>query len=194
MDPKIDFYQSDFLMRQLNKKRSFPRGSSKRVRKHADDVALRLGMPYRKAKSDSELLKKRGDVQRAGMVIDQYMEDYFFPAVEALVILNGVDEVLNSNDTLRFLDQFVLIPTGSGSGYTRSYIESLYDDFRGKREGMSDHDVMKTIGKIHKLIEMDEIRTAIALANKIKDKIDAGENQASDEDYDLIATVVARGQ
>ncbi len=175
-------------------KKQFPNGSSKKLRKCAADVAERLAVPHRKAKSDSELLKKRGDIQRARMVIDQYMEDYFFPAVEALILLTNVDEVLNSKATLDLLDDYVLMETGSGSGYTRSYIDSLYDDFRGKTQGMSDYDVMKTIGKIRKLIERDEIRTAIALANRIKDKIDAGENQASDEDYDLIATIVARGQ
>ena len=175
-------------------KKQFPNGSSKKIRKFAADVAERLAVPHRRAKSDSEVLKKRGDIQRARMVVDQYMEDYFFPAVEALILLTNVDEVLNSRATLDLLDDYVLMETGSGSGYTRSYIESLYDDFRGRTQGMSDHDVMKTIGKIHKLIERDEIRTAIALANRIKDKIDAGENQASDEDYDLIATIVARGQ
>lgn len=190
---------SDLLQENVNArfemgKKQFPKGSSKRVRKFADDVALRLAVPYRRARDDSEVLKKRGDSQRARMVIDQYMEEQFLPAVEALILLTNVDEVLNSKEALRVLDDYALLETGSGSGYTRSYIMSLYDKFRGQNQSMSDHDVMKTIGKIHKLIEADEVRTAIALANKIKDKIDAGENQASDEDYDLIATVVARGQ
>ena len=189
-----DFLQKGRDARFEMGKKQFPKGSSKRVRKFADDVALRLAVPYRKARDDSEVLKKRGDKQRARMVIDQYMEEQFLPAVEALILLTNVDEVLNSRDTLSSLDDYVLMESGSGSGYTRSYIESLYDKFRGQKQGMSDHDVMKTIGKIRKLTERDEIRTAIALANKIKDKIDAGENQASDEDYDLIATVVARGQ
>lgn len=190
---------TDLLQENVNArfemgKKQFPKGSSKRVRKFADDVALRLAVPYRRAKDDSEVLKKRGDKQRARMVIGQYMEEQFLPAVEALILLTNVDEVLNSKDTLSLLDNYVLMESGSGSGYTRSYIESLYDKFRGQKQGMSDYEVMKSIGKIRKLVERDEIRTAIALANKIKDKIDAGENQASDEDYDLIATVVARGQ
>lgn len=194
VDVRPDLLQESANARFEMSKKQFPNGSSKKLRKCADDVAERLAVPHRRAKSDSELLKKRGDIQRARMVIDQYMEDYFFPAVEALILLTNVDEVLNSKATLDLLDDYVLMEAGSGSGYTRSYIESLYDDFRGKTQGMSDYDVMKTIGKIRKLIERDEIRTAIALANRIKDKIDAGENQASDEDYDLIATVVARGQ
>lgn len=190
----IDFYQREMTRRYKDSKLTFPKGSSKRVLKRAADVAERLRLPYKKAKSDSELLKKRGDNQRARMVIDQYMEDAFLPAIEALILMTNVDEVLNSNETLSMLDQYALLEAGSGSGYTRSYIESLYDDFRGKTQAMSDHEVMKTIGKIHKMVEMDEIRTAISLANRIKEKIDRGENQASDEDYDLIATVVARGQ
>lgn len=190
----IDMYQQEIVRVREDAKKQFPKGSSKRVLKCAADVAERLRLPYKKAKSDSELLKERGDKQRARMVIDQYMEDAFLPAIEALIIMTNVDEVLNSNETLSMLDQYALLEAGSGSGYTRSYIESLYDDFRGKTQAMSDHEVMKTIGKIHKMIEMDEIRTAISLANRIKEKIDRGENQASDEDYDLIATVVARGQ
>ena len=175
-------------------KKQFPKGSSKRVRKFADDVALRLAVPYRRARDDSEVLKKRGDSQRARMVIDQYMEEQFLPAVEALILLTNVDEVLNSAETLKMLDEYVLMESGSGSGYTRSYIESLYDKFRGMAQGMTDHEVMKAIGKIRKLVEIDQVRAAIGVAKRIKDKIDAGENQASDEDYDLIATVVARGQ
>lgn len=189
-----DLFQENINARFEMGKKQFPKGSSKRVRKFADDVALRLAVPYRRARDDSEVLKKRGDKQRARMVVDQYMEEQFLPAVEALILLTNVDEVLNSKDTLSLLDDYVLMESGSGAGYTRSYIESLYDKFRGQKQGMSDHDVMKSIGKIRKLIERDEVRTAIALANKIKDKIDAGENQASDEDYDIIATVVARGQ
>lgn len=194
VETPMDILQENTNARFEMSKKQFPKGSSKRVRKFADDVALRLAVPYRKARDDSEVLKRRGDKQRARMVIDQYMEEQFLPAVEALILLTNVDEVLNSRDTLSSLDDYVLMESGSGSGYTRSYIESLYDKFRGQKQGMSDHDVMKSIGKIRKLIERDEIRTAIALANKIKDKIDAGENQASDEDYDLIATIVARGQ
>ena len=194
VETPMDVLQENANARFEMSKKQFPKGSSKRVRKFADDVALRLAVPYRKARDDSEVLKRRGDRQRARMVIDQYMEEQFLPAVEALILLTNVDEVLNSRDTLKMLDDYVLMESGSGSGYTRSYIESLYDKFRGQKQGMSDHDVMKSIGKIRKLIERDEIRTAIALANKIKDKIDAGENQASDEDYDLIATIVARGQ
>lgn len=190
----VDLLQEERDARSRMNKKQFPKGSSKKLRKCAADVAARLRPAYRRAESDSELLKKRGDIQRARMIIGQYMEDKFLPAIEALILLTNVDEVLNSREVLNLLDDYVLMEAGSGSGYTRSYIESLYDDFRGKTQGMSDYEVMKTIGKIHKLIEVDEIRTAISLANRIKDKIDAGENQASDEDYDLIATIVARGQ
>lgn len=190
----VDLLQENVNARFEMGKKQFPKGSSKRVRQHAAEVAERLRPVYNRAKSDSEVLKKRGDVQRARMVVSQYMEEQFLPAVEALAILDNVDEILNSKEALRVLDDYALLEAGSGSGYTRSYIMSLYDKFRGQNQSMSDYDVMKTIGKICKLVEMDEIRTAIALANRIKDKIDAGENQASDEDYDLIATVVARGQ
>lgn len=189
-----DFLQEGRNARFEMGKKQFPKGSSKRVRQHAAEIAERLRPVCKRAKSDSDVLKSRGDKQRARMVIDQYMEEQFLPTVEAMILMDGVDEVLNSKEALRLLDEYVLLNAGSGSGYTRSYIMSLYDKFRGQTQSMSDHEVMKTIGKIHKLIEADEIRTAIALANKIKDKIDAGENQASDEDYDLIATVVARGQ
>ena len=191
---RLDLLQQGRNERFEMGKKQFPKGSSKRVRQHAAEIAERLRPVYKRAKSDSDVLKSRGDKQRARMVIDQYMEEQFLPTIEAMILMDGVDEVLNSKEALRLLDEYVLLNAGSGSGYTRSYIMSLYDKFRGQTQSMSDHEVMKSIGKIHKLIETDEIRTAIALANKIKDKIDAGENQASDEDYDLIATIVARGQ
>ena len=190
----IDLYEVGVKDRRREGKLRYPKGSSKRVRQHAAEIAERLRPVYRRAKSDSDILKERGDTARSLMVIDQYMEEQFLPTIEAMILMDGVDEVLNSKEALRLLDEYVLLNAGSGSGYTRSYIMSLYDKFRGQTQSMSDHEVMKSIGKIRKLIEADEIRTAIALANKIKDKIDAGENQASDEDYDLIATIVARGQ
>ena len=171
-----------------------PRGSSQKVQIDAAEAADRLRAAYRRARDDSELMRKKGDKQRAQMVIDQYMEDYFLPAVEAVIIMNNVDQVLNSKAALDTLDELVLLPAGSGSGYTRQYIMSLYDKFRGYDEGSSDMAVVHTLGKIHKLIEQDEIRAAIGAAKRLKDKIDNGENQANDEDYETLSIIVARGQ
>ena len=178
---------------EMGKKQS-PRGSSQKVQIDAAEAADRLRAAYRRARDDSELMRKKGDKQRAQMVIDQYMEDYFLPAVEAVIIMNNVDQVLNSKAALDTLDELVLLPAGSGSGYTRQYIMSLYDKFRGYDEGSSDMAVVHTLGKIHKLIEQDEIRAAIGAAKRLKDKIDNGENQANDEDYETLSIIVARGQ
>ena len=191
---RLDLLQQGRNERFEMGKKEFPRGSSQKVQIDAAEAADRLRMAYRRARDDSDLMRKKGDKQRAQMVIDQYMEDYFLPAVEAVIIMNNVDQVLNSKTALDTLDKLVLLPAGSGSGYTRQYIISLYDKFRGYDEGSSDMVVARTLGKIHKLIEQDEIRAAISAAKRLKDKIDRGENQANDEDYETISVIVARGQ
>lgn len=188
-----DYYQDGIIERRELSKKQFPRGSRQKVAVDARELTDGLRCAYKRAKDDSDYSAKIGDKQRARLIKQQYMDENFLPAVDALVRLNSADEVLNNKAALDSYDEMVLIDGGSGSGYTRSYIYSAYGDMRGKMPGMSDAGVRQSVCRIMSLVDDDQIRAAVGVANQIKNKIDSGDAMASDEDYEIISRVVARG-
>lgn len=189
----VDMYQVGLVNRQQDAKKSYPNGTNPKLVQDAEAVLELLAPAYRKAKNDCELLKQRGDNQRAKMVQDQYTMEKFLPAVESLVHANTTDELLNASKVLEKLDEYAVVGQ-AGKGYTASYIRSAHADEIGNGEwaGRSDGRVRMSIQRIHSLLDRNQIRAAVGEANMIKEKIDKGEDIASQEDYDLINRVIIR--
>ena len=116
------------------------------------------------------------------------------PTIEALVRENSPEELLNATNALAQLDNYVFTATGQGNGYTGALVASLYQSDMGNVLPTSDIDVQRTVQKLIGLVANDQIRSAVGMANKIKAKIDVGENTASQEDYELIQKIALRGQ
>ena len=195
-DP-IDIYQrNQDRIYSVNQKK-FPKGSSKAVGMSTYAVidgvgAEGLAKAHSRAKKDMEALKARGERGRAELLTQQYMQEYFLPAVEIVVNSTSPDEVLNSEKCLDELDKYVLLPPGgSGKGYTATYIRQAYGNQLGQKEGRSDASVRSGVMRINSLLDNGEVRTAIGIANDLKDKIENGEAQADDIDYELIGRVVS---
>ena len=191
----MDVYQRNRdHIRDINKKQ-FPNGSNKVVSMSTYAVidgigAEGLAKAYRRAKEDMESLKARGERDRAEVRRQQYMQENFLPAVEIVVNSTSPDEVLNSKRALSELDKYALLE-GSGKGYTASYIRQAYGNQLGNKEGHSDASVRSEVMRLNALLDDGQVRTAFGLANKLKDKIDRGDAQADDIDYELIGRVVA---
>ena len=117
------------------------------------------------------------------------MQEYFLPAVEIVVNSTSPDEVLNSKRALDMLDKYALLE-GSGKGYTATYIRQAYGNQLGQQEGRSDP-VRSDVMRINAMLDSGQIRTAVGVANRIKDKIDRGDAMADDIDYELISRVVS---
>lgn len=198
----VDIYQrnQDARIEEFNKKR--PRGSStlvKAVTQSIIDGAVPgdgLAAAHKRAEDDSDSLKERGEIARAELARQQYMDEKFLPAVEAVVNYTSPDEVLNCKDVLSALDKYAL-GVGSQKGYTAAYIRQAYGDMLGQdlngNLDRSDDAVREAVCKITKLADQDEIRTAIGIAKQIKKAIDKGEHIANDDDYALIGRVAAFG-
>ena len=131
-----------------------------------------------------------GDKARAKMMVQQYMEESFLPAVEAVVNYTSPDELLNCKEALSALDSMA-IGDGSMKGYTAAYVRQAYGDQLGQKEGESDPTVVDAVRRIHMLVSDDQYRTAVGLAKKLKKSIDDGQNIASDEDYALLGRIVS---
>lgn len=191
----VDVYERDReRIRDVNAK-SFPKGSSKAVDMSTYAVidgvgAEGLAKAFRKAKADIEALKERGERGRAEIRRQQYMQENFLPAVEIVVNSTSPDEVLANARSLSELDQYALLE-GAGKGYTATYIRQAYGNQLGQKEGRSDASVRSDVMRLNSLLDQGEIRNALGLANKLKEKIDRGEAQADDVDYELIGRVVA---
>lgn len=191
----LDIYQrNQDRIYEYGKKR-FPKGSSKGVDIATYTVingvgAEGLARAYNKAKCDIDALKARGERGRADILKQQYMMENFLPAVEIVVNSTSPDEVLNSASALKELDKYALLE-GSGNGYTASYIRQAYGNQLGQQEGRSDDSVRSDVMKINYLLDNGENRTAVGIANKLKEKIDKGEAMADDVDYELIGRVVS---
>lgn len=198
----VDIYQRNQNARieEFNKKRL--RGSStlvKAVTQSIIDGAVPgdgLAAAHKRAEEDSDSLKERGEIARAELARQQYMDEKFLPAVEAVVNYTSPDEVLNCKDVLSALDKYAL-GVGSQKGYTAAYIRQAYGDMLGQdlngNLDRSDDAVREAVCKITKLADQDEIRTAIGIAKQIKKAIDKGEHIATDDDYALIGRVAAFG-
>lgn len=195
MPEPVDIYQRNVSrIRDVNRK-TYPNGSSREVEMSTYAVidgigAEGLAKAFKRAKCDVQALKDRGERGRAEIRQRQYMDEDFLPAVEIVVNSTSPDEVLNNKRVLDELDKYTLLE-GSGKGYTASYIRQAYGDQLGQKEGHSDASVRSDVMRLNALLDQGEIRSALGLANKLKDKIDRGEAMADDIDYELIGRVVA---
>lgn len=199
----VDIYQRNANARFEESRRVRPNGCPVIVKTAVESIingdgvpGAGLGAAFKKAKVDSDLLRRRGDVTRADMVRQQYMDEKFIPAIEVVIRYSSPDELLNSREALKALDELVL-STGSGKGYTASYIKSAYGDLLGQdlngNFDRSDGAVAEAVRRIKLLSENDSIRAAVSVAKQIKSKIDNGDDIASEDDYELIGRVAAFG-
>lgn len=191
----VDIYQqTQERIYDVNQK-TFPRGSSKAVNMATFAVidgvgAEGLAKAYKRAKDESTALKERGELGRAELLRKQYMQENFLPAVEIIVNSTSPDEVLNSKKALEELDKYVLLE-GSGKGYTATYVRQAYGNQLGQQEGRSDDSVRSGVMRINALLDEGQVRTAVGIANDLKEKIDKGEAQADDIDFELIGRVTS---
>lgn len=191
----VDIYkQSRDRIYDVNNKK-YPKGASKAVDISVYSVidgvgAEGLAKAFNKAKQDVLALMDRGERGRAQIRRQQYMQEDFLPAVEIVVNSTSPDEVLNSKQALDELDKYTLLE-GAGNGYTATYIRQAYGNQLGQQEGRSDPSVRSDIMRLNSLLDQGEVRTAVGLANSLKEKIDRGEAMADDIDYDLIGRVVS---
>lgn len=193
----VDIYQRDRdRLRDVSRK-SYPNGSSRAVNMALYAVidgagAEGLAKAYNRAKDDIEALKSQGERGRAEVRRNQYMAEDFMPAVEIVVNSTSPDEVLNSRQALNELDKYALVvPGGSGKGYTATYIRQAYGNQLGQQEGRSDASVRSDVMRINAMLDSGDTRTAVGIANKLKERIDRGEAMADDVDYELIGRVVS---
>lgn len=191
----VDIYQRNVDRDTLVNQKSFPKGSSRAVDMSLYAVidgvgAEGLAHAYHEAKEDIDTLRERGERGRAEVRRNQYMQEFFLPAVEIVVNSTSPDEVLNSKRALDMLDKYALLE-GSGKGYTATYIRQAYGNQLGQQEGRSDPSVRSDVMRINAMLDNGEIRTAVGIANKLKDKIDSGDAMADDVDYELISRVVS---
>jgi hypothetical protein len=191
----LDIYKrTQDRIREVSQK-SYPKGASAAVNMATNAVidgvgAEGLAKAYKRARGDIDALKGQGERGRAEIRRQQYMQEDFLPAVEIVVNSTSPDEVLASKRALDELDKYALLE-GSGKGYTASYIRQAYGNQLGQKEGRSDPTVRSGAMRINALLDSGEIRTAVGMANDLKEKIDKGQNQADELDYELIARVVA---
>lgn len=187
-----DYYQQGVRERNRaqGKDHYGSRPYSKQILKHLKASPVNEG--YKKAKHDIEYLKSIGDNQRAEMVRQQYMEDYYMPAVDAAIRLGSKQDVLGSQDIIDTLDGLVILDGVRPNGYTASFVENLYEDTNSPTQ--SDIEVQKAVEKITRLCNEGNISGAIGAAQRIKNQIDNGNNVAIPEDYELIQKVVIRGE
>lgn len=191
----VDIYQRTQDRIYDVSQKTYPRGSSAAVNMSVVAVidgvgAEGLAHAYHEAKEDIDALRERGERGRAELVRQQYMQENFLPAVEIVVNATSPDEVLNSEQALKELDKYALLE-GAGKGYTATYIRQAYGNQLGQQEGRSDATVRSEVMRINSLLDEGQIRTAIGVANKIKEKIDKGEAMADDIDYEIIGRVVS---
>lgn len=189
----------DYLRQQQNQEYEYmkkPRlnGSTQKVSVDVNTAIAMLKPLFKKAKDDSERFTKVGDKEGARIAKEQYMRDVFFPTVEALVGENSPEEVINATKALKELDKYAFSAAGNSDGFTGSFVANLYQYDTGNVLPTSDIDVQRSLQSIVSLVQNDQIRAAVGLAKKIKDRIDSGEHTASKEDYELIQKVALRGQ
>lgn len=191
----VDIYQRDQDRIYEVTQKTYPKGSSQAVNMSVYAVvdgmgAEGLAKAYKRARDDVDSLKDQGERGRANIRRQQYMQENFLPAVEVVVNSTSPDEVLNSKRALDILDKYVLLE-GSGKGYTATYIRQAYGNQLGQQEGRSDASVRSEVMRINSMLDDGHVRMAVGIANKIKNKIDRGDNQADDVDYELISRVVS---
>lgn len=155
-----------------------------------------LAFEYQRAKHAREQALERGDNKVADLLMTQYMQDKFLPAIEALVRLNSAYELLNSSKMLEELDKRAIVPSNqNASGYAKAFISSLYQDElqNPTPPAISDSTVRNCVRDIAILVSNGSIRTAVGKAEKMLKKIDAGRQIATDDDYLILQKVALRG-
>lgn len=190
----VDLYKQRVDEQRKASERPRLNGSTQKLLVDICAVTEALAPKFNKARDDSERLARIGDKQGARISREQYMQDYFLPAVQSLIMTNSPEEVMNSTKVLSELDKMVLTDGGRADGYTYAFISQLYQDGMGGVVPTSDTIVEGAVREIVRLVQEDQIRTAVGMAQKIKNKIDLGENTASAEDYELIQNVALRGK
>lgn len=190
----VDIYQrnQDRIYEVSNKR--YPKGSSVVVNMAVMSVVDGAGEEglahaYKRAKEDIETLKERGEKGRVDLRRQQYMNEYFLPAIELVINSASPDDLLANKSALNELDKYVLLE-GSGKGYTASYVRQAYGGQLGQVESRSDDSVRSEMRRINMLLDDAQARTAFGLADKLKKQIDDGEHQASDEDYEVLEKIV----
>lgn len=191
----VDIYQRNQDRIYEDSQKTYPKGSSAIVNMAVVSVVTGNGVEglakaYKRAQDDVDALKDQGERGRAEIRRQQYMQEYFLPAVELVVNSTSPDEVLNSKKALDELDKYVLLE-GSGKGYTASYIRQAYGNQLGQKEGRSDASVRSGVMRINALLDEGQVKVALGVANNLKKQIDSGEAMADDIDYELIGRVVA---
>lgn len=186
-----DIYQDAYNARYEASKTPITKGSNPKLVYDLRAVLDRLKPAYNKAKDDSEKLAEIGDLNRSRMVADQYIQENFLPAIESLVAMNSVGEVLNNRKIIAELDKYASLDKRSASGYTASFLSTLHNGEYDTQK-TSDIEVTDAIKNIYRLAGRDDVRATIACAKRIKDAIDSGKNIASEEDYEFIQKVALR--
>lgn len=190
-----DLYAEKATARFEEAKKTRPNGSSPIVMTAVQEVidgdgGQSLARAFKRAKKDIDYLIDRGERDRIGMRREQYMEEDFLPALEIVINSTSPDEVLNSDMALKALDKYASL-LGSGDGYTATYIRNAYGNTLGQKEGRSDDYITSSVRRLNHLLDHGNIRTAYGLANNMKRMIDAGEKQASNQDYELVSRIIA---
>ena len=193
----VDLYQHKRRKRMLEGRKEYPKGSRALVKAitetviNGDGGMEGLAHAKKRAEDDSEVLKAQGYDDRSDIRLNQYMEEKFLPAVEVVINYSSPDELLNCKEALAAFDKMAL-GVGSMSGYTAAYLRQAYGQVLGQTRGNgSDPNVKAEMRRIKALVADDQIRTAIGMAQKLKNKIDNGEAMAEPEDYAVLGRIVA---
>lgn len=191
----VDIYQRNQDRIYEVSQKSYPKGSSHAVNMSVYSVidgvgAEGLAKAYKRAQDDVDALKDQGERGRAEIRRQQYMQEYFLPAVEIVVNSTSPDEVLSNQKALRELDKYAILE-GSGKGYTATYIRQAYGNQLGQVSGRDDPNVRDTIIRINSLLDNGDIRSAVGIANTLKEQVDSGKAMASDASYDLLGRIVS---
>lgn len=187
----VDFYENNRKQNREVQQRSHygTRPYTKAILKQLK--ASPIWQAHRKAMDDIEYAKSTGDRQRAEVLRQQYMEDYYMPTVDAAVRLGSKQDILSSKEILDNLDSLVILDGIRGNGYTASLVANLYED--GDSPAISDVEVKDALNDIVRHCNNGNIGVAIGLAKRIKKQIDGGDNVAIPEDYEILQKVALRG-
>lgn len=192
----IDVYQRNQDRIYEVSQKSYPKGSSQAVNMATTAVidgvgAEGLAKAYKRAQDDVDALKDQGERGRAEVRRQQYMQEYFLPAVEVVVNSTSPDLVLSNEKALQELDKYVLLE-GSGKGYTATYIRQAYGNQLGQQQtSHSDPNVQSGVMRINALLDEGRVREALGIANDLLDKIKRGEVISDDVDFDLLGRVAS---
>lgn len=190
----VDTWQMYADARREYDRKRFPNGATRKFKMQAEEALDGLRNAHTRAKMDVDNAVQHGDKMRARLWRQQYMEENFMPALDTLVLLGSADELLGMGEILGEFDKLTMLDGVSGKGYTEALLRSLYDEQLGNKRSKSDALVVGELVEISKLAEAGNIRAAVGRANKMLDKINAGENAADDSDYEMLQKIAARGQ